>query len=168
MFERLLEGIEVRLNCDYLKDRESLRAMADRVIYTGPIDEYFGYCYGPLQFRSLRFETEILDTDNYQGSAVVNYTDRETPFTRIIEHKHFEFGAQLKTVITREYPADWSLGDEPYYTVNDEKNNALYARYAEKAAEEQGVYFGGRLGEYKYYDMDKVIASSLRMCEKLL
>ena len=168
VFERLLEGIEVRLNCDYLKDRESLRAMADRVVYTGPIDEYFGYCYGPLQFRSLRFETEILDTDNYQGSAVVNYTDRETPFTRIIEHKHFEFGAQPKTVITREYPADWSLGDEPYYTVNDEKNNALYARYAEKAAEEQGVYFGGRLGEYKYYDMDKVIASALDLCGKLL
>ncbi|MBQ9270478.1 MAG: UDP-galactopyranose mutase [Oscillospiraceae bacterium] len=168
VFERLLEGIEVRLNCDYLKDRENLRALADRVIYTGPIDEYFGYCYGPLQFRSLRFETEILDTENYQGSAVVNYTDRETPFTRIIEHKHFEFGTQPKTVVTREYPADWSLGDEPYYTVNDEKNNTLYARYAEKAAEEQGVYFGGRLGEYKYYDMDKVIASALDLCGKLL
>jgi len=168
VFERLLAGIEVRLGVDYLKERETLRPLADRVIYTGPIDEYFGYCYGPLQFRSLRFETEVLDTDNYQGNAVVNYTDRETPFTRIIEHKHFVFGTQEKTVITREYPADWQLGDEPYYTVNDEKNNALYARYAEKAAGEKDVYFGGRLGEYKYYDMDKVIASSLSLCGKLL
>ena len=168
IFERLLEGVEVWLGVDYLRDRENLRALAERVIYTGPIDEYFGYCYGPLQFRSLRFETEVLDTDNFQGNAVVNYTDRETPFTRIIEHKHFTFGTQEKTVITREYPADWHLGDEPYYTVNDETNNALYARYAEKAAGETGVYFGGRLGEYKYYDMDKVIASSLALAEKLL
>ena len=168
IFEKLLEGIEVRLNCDYLKDKEHLRALAEKVIYTGPIDEYFGYCFGPLQFRSLRFESEILDMENFQGSAVVNYTDRETPYTRIIEHKHFEFGTQPKTVITREYPADWSLGDEPYYTVNDEENNALYARYAEKAAGEEGVYFGGRLGEYKYYDMDKVIASALALCGRLL
>ena len=168
IFERLLEGIEVRLNCDYLRDRQTLRPMADKVIFTGAIDAYFDYCYGPLQFRSLRFETEVLDTDNYQGNAVVNYTDRETPYTRIIEHKHFAFGQQPKTVITREYPADWKPGDEPYYTVNDEKNNALYARYAELAAKEEGVYFGGRLGEYKYYDMDKVIASSLRLCEELL
>ena len=168
VFERLLEGIEIRLNCDYLADRENLRAMADRVIFTGPIDEYFGYCYGPLQFRSLRFKTEILDTDNFQGNAVVNYTDRETPFTRIIEHKHFAFGQQPKTVITREYPADWKPGDEPYYTVNDEPNNALYAKYAELAKAEERVYFGGRLGEYKYYDMDKVIASSLALCEELL
>ena len=168
IFEKLLEGIEVRLNCDYLKDKEQLRALAEKVIYTGPIDEYFGYCFGPLQFRSLRFESEILDMENFQGSAVVNYTDRETPYTRIIEHKHFEFGTQPKTVITREYPADWSLGDEPYYTVNDEENNALYARYAERAAAEEGVYFGGRLGEYKYYDMDKVIASALALCGRLL
>ena len=168
IFEKLLDGIEVRLNCDFLKERESLRAMADRVIYTGPIDEYFGYCYGPLQFRSLRFESEVLDTDNYQGSAVVNYTDRETPFTRIIEHKHFEFGTQPKTVITREYPADWNPGDEPYYTVNDEKNNALHARYLKMAEGEKDVYFGGRLGEYKYYDMDKVISSALALCGGLL
>ncbi len=168
IFEKLLAGIEVRLNCDYLEDRENFRALADRVIYTGPIDAYFDFCYGPLQFRSLRFETEVLDMENYQGSAVVNYTDRETPFTRIIEHKHFEFGTQPKTVITREYPADWHPGDEPYYTVNDEKNDALAARYRELAAGEENVFFGGRLGEYQYYDMDKVIASSLSLCGKLL
>ena len=168
IFERLLEGIEVRLGCDYLQNRQALRAMAETVIYTGPIDQYFDYCYGPLQFRSLRFETEVLDTDNFQGNAVVNYTDRETPFTRIIEHKHFEFGTQPKTVITREYPADWHPGDEPYYTINDEKNNALYGRYAALAEQEDGVWFGGRLGEYKYYDMDKVIASALTLCGKLL
>ena len=168
IFEKLLEGIEVRLGTDYLSERETLRPLAEKVIFTGPIDEYFGFRFGPLQFRSLRFETEILDTDNFQGNAVVNYTDRETPFTRIIEHKHFNFGTQPKTVITREYPADWQPGDEPYYTVNDEKNNALYQRYADLAAQEENVYFGGRLGEYKYYDMDKVIASSLRLCEELL
>lgn len=168
IFEKLLAQTEVRLGCDYLQEREQLRSMAEQVIYTGPIDQYFGCCYGPLQFRSLRFETEVLDTDNFQGNAVVNYTDRETPFTRIIEHKHFEFGTQPKTVITREYPAAWTPGEEPYYTVNDQENNALYEKYAALAAQESGVHFGGRLGEYKYYDMDKVIASSLRLCEKLL
>jgi UDP-galactopyranose mutase len=168
IFEKLLDGIEVRLDCDYLANREELCPLADQVIYTGPIDRYFDYCYGPLQFRSLRFETEVLDTDNYQGCAVVNYTDRETPYTRVIEHKHFAFGTQEKTVVTREYPASWAPGDEPYYTINDEKNTALYARYAALAAQEPGVTFGGRLGEYKYYDMDKVIASSLNLCEKLL
>ena len=168
IFEKLLEGIEVRLGCDYLENREALRSLADRVIYTGPIDAYFGYALGRLQFRSLRFETELLDTDNFQGNAVVNYTDRETPWTRIIEHKHFEFGQQPRTVITREYPADWNPGDEPYYTVNDQENNDLYSRYAELAAKEEGVFFGGRLGEYKYYDMDKVIASSLKLCGELL
>lgn len=168
IFEKLLGQTEVRLGCDYLQEREQLRSMAEQVIYTGPIDQYFGCCYGPLQFRSLRFETEVLDTDNFQGNAVVNYTDRETPFTRIIEHKHFEFGTQPKTVITREYPAAWTPGEEPYYTVNDQENNALYEKYAALAAQESGVHFGGRLGEYKYYDMDKVIASSLRLCEKLL
>ena len=168
MVEKMLSGTEIRLGVDYLADKAAWDAVADQVVYTGPIDRYFNYCFGPLEYRSVRFETEVLKTANFQGNAVVNYTDRETPFTRIIEHKHFEFGAQPKTVITREYPADWSLGDEPYYTVNDEKNNALYARYAEKAAEEQGVYFGGRLGEYKYYDMDKVIASALDLCGKLL
>ena len=168
IFEKLLSGVEVRLGCDYLENRQALRALAREVVYTGPIDRYFDYCYGPLQFRSLRFETETLDMENFQGNAVVNYTDRETPYTRIIEHKHFTFGTQPKTVITREYPADWQLGDEPYYTVNDEENNALYQKYAALAAGETGVHFGGRLGEYKYYDMDKVIASSLALCEKLL
>ncbi len=168
IFERLLEGVEVRLGCDYLAHRRELRPLAREVIYTGPIDQYFDYQYGPLQFRSLRFETEILDTDNYQGNAVVNYTDRETPYTRIIEHKHFTFGTQEKTVITREYPADWKPGMEPYYTVNDEANNALYEKYAALAAREPGVTFGGRLGEYKYYDMDKVIASSLRLVQEKL
>lgn len=168
IFEKLLEGVEVRLGCDYLKNREALRPLAREVICTGPIDQYFDYCYGPLQFRSLRFETETLDTDNFQGNAVVNYTDRETPYTRIIEHKHFEFGQQEKTVITREYPADWHPGDEPYYTVNDEENNSLYQKYAALAEKESGVTFGGRLGEYQYYDMDKVIASSLRLCKEKL
>ena len=168
IFQRLLEGIEVRLNCDYLAERESLRPLAEKVIYTGPIDRYFDFCYGPLQFRSLRFETELLDMDNFQGNAVVNYTDRETPYTRIIEHKHFNFGTQEKTVVTREYPADWTPGMEPYYTVNDEKNDALYRQYAALAEQEPGAIFGGRLGEYKYYDMDKVIASALALVEREL
>lgn len=168
MFEKLLEGIEVRLNCDYLEHKEQLRPLADKVVYTGPIDQYFDFCYGPLQYRSLRFETELLNEENHQGNAVVNYTDRETPYTRIIEHKHFEFGTQPKTVITREYPADWHLGDEPYYAVNDEANSALYQRYAAKAAEDPTVSFGGRLGEYKYYDMDKVILSALEFARKEL
>lgn len=168
LFEKLLEGIEVRLSCDYLAHREELRPLAEKVVYTGPIDQYFDFCYGPLQYRSLRFETEILDEENHQGNAVVNYTDRETPYTRIIEHKHFEYGIQPKTVITREYPADWHLGDEPYYAVNDEANSALYQRYAAKAAEDPTVVFGGRLGEYKYYDMDKVILSALEFVHREL
>ena len=161
IFEKLLDGIEVRLNCDYFDHKDELRAQCRKVVFTGPIDRYFDYCYGPLQFRSLRFESEVLDMENYQGNAVVNYTDRETPYTRVIEHKHFEFGTQPKTVITREYPMDWHPGDEPYYTVNDEKNDQLYQRYAALAEREPDVLFGGRLGEYKYYDMDKVIASAL-------
>lgn len=161
IFEKLLDGIDARLNCDYFDHRDELRAQCRKVVFTGPIDRYFDYCYGPLQFRSLRFESEVLDMENYQGNAVVNYTDRETPYTRVIEHKHFEFGTQPKTVITREYPMDWHPGDEPYYTVNDEKNNQLYQRYAALAEREPDVLFGGRLGEYKYYDMDKVIASAL-------
>ncbi|MCD8146344.1 MAG: UDP-galactopyranose mutase [Clostridiales bacterium] len=168
MFEKLLEGIPVRLNCDYLANREELRPLAEKVIYTGPIDQYFDFCYGPLQYRSLRFETQVLDEENYQGNAVVNYTDRETPYTRIIEHKHFEFGAQPKTVVTKEYPAAWEPGDEPYYAVNDEANTRLYQRYAAKAVEDKTVLFGGRLGEYKYYDMDKVIASALAFAAKEL
>lgn len=168
IFEKLLDGIDLRLNCDYLAEKDTLRPLAERMIYTGPIDQYFDYCYGPLQFRSLRFETEVLDTDNYQGNAVVNYTDAETPFTRIIEHKHFVFGPQPKTVVTREYPADWQVGGEPYYTVNDEANSALYQKYAALAAQDDTVVFGGRLGEYQYYDMDKVIASALACAQREL
>ena len=168
IFEKLLDGIDVRLNCDYFDHRDELRAQCRKVVFTGPIDRYFDYCYGPLQFRSLRFESEVLDMENYQGNAVVNYTDRETPYTRVIEHKHFEFGTQPKTVITREYPMDWHPGDEPYYTVNDEENNQLYQRYAALAEREPDVLFGGRLGEYKYYDMDKVIASALSFAAREL
>ena len=168
MVEKMLEGIEVRLNVDYLADRENLNALADKVVYTGPVDAYFGYRLGALQYRSVRFETEVLDTDNYQGNAVVNYTDAETPYTRIIEHKHFEFGTQPKTVISREYSAEWKKGDEPYYPVNDEKNGALYAQYKALADAEPGVIFGGRLGEYKYYDMDKVIEVALDVAAKEL
>ena len=161
MVEKMLEGIEVRLNVDYLADRENLNALADKVVYTGPVDAYFGYRLGALQYRSVRFETEVLDTDNYQGNAVVNYTDAETPYTRIIEHKHFAFGTQPKTVISREYSTEWHQGDEPYYPVNDEKNGALYAKYKALADAETKAIFGGRLGEYKYYDMDKVIEAAL-------
>ena len=168
MVERMLEGVEVRLGVDYLKEKPALDALADRVVYTGAIDAYFGYKLGALAYRSVRFETEVLDTDNYQGNAVVNYTDAETPYTRIIEHKHFEFGAQPKTVISREYSAEWKVGDEPYYPVNDEANGALYARYKALADEEKGVRFGGRLGEYRYYDMDKVIESALAAAKEEL
>ena len=161
LVERMLEGIEVRLGVDYLKEREALSALADKIIYTGPIDEYFDFCYGPLSYRSVRFETEVLDTDNYQGIAVINYTDRETPYTRIIEHKHFAFGTQPKTVISREYSREWDKNAEPYYPVNDDKNNALYERYKALAENEDRVIFGGRLGQYKYYDMDAVILSAL-------
>ena len=168
MVERMLEGTEVRLGVDYLQEKESLDALADRVVYTGAIDAYFGYQLGALEYRSVRFETEVLDIDNYQGNAVVNYTDAETPYTRIIEHKHFEFGTQPKTVISREYSAEWKVGDEPYYPVNDQKNGALYAKYRALAEGEKHVLFGGRLGEYKYYDMDKVIESALAAVQKEL
>ena len=168
MVEGMLEGTEVRLGVDYLQEKESLDALAGRVVYTGPIDAYFGYRLGALEYRSVRFETEVLDTDNYQGNAVVNYTDAETPYTRIIEHKHFEFGTQPKTVISREYSAEWKVGDEPYYPVNDDKNGALYAQYRALADGEKNVLFGGRLGEYRYYDMDKVIESALEAVRKEL
>lgn len=159
----MLDGIEVRLNTDYLENRAELNALADKVVYTGPIDAYFGYRLGALEYRSVRFEIETLDKPSFQGNPVVNYTDRETPWTRIIEHKWFEFGAGNpdKTVISREYSAEWKRGDEPYYPVNDVKNQNLYARYRELADEEQNVLFGGRLGEYRYFDMDQVIKSSL-------
>ena len=161
MVERMLEGVALRFDTDYLADREAWNALADRVIYTGPIDAYFGYRLGALAYRSVRFETEVLDLADYQGNAVVNYTDAETPYTRIIEHKHFEFGNQAKTVISREYSAEWTKGDEPYYPVNDAANTALYERYRELAAGEEKVVFGGRLGEYRYYDMDKVLEAAL-------
>ena len=161
MVEHMLSGIEIRLGVDYLENKPAWDAMADSVVYTGPIDRYFDYCYGPLEYRSVRFETEVLKTPNFQGNAVVNYTDRETPYTRIIEHKHFEFGTQPKTVISREYSSEWKLGDEPYYPVNDEKNKSLYERYKALADKEEHVTFGGRLGEYRYYDMDAVIARAL-------
>ena len=163
IIERMLQGAEVRLETDYLADREKWSAAADRIIFTGPIDAYYDFCYGKLEYRSLRFETEVLDTENYQGVAVMNFTDRETPYTRIIEHKHFEFGNQPKTVITREYPADWDEGMEPYYTVNDARNTALYGQYSALAAKENKIRFGGRLGQYRYYDMDKVIEAALEM-----
>lgn len=161
LVERMLEGIPVRLHTDFLHQRQELSALAERVLYTGPIDAYFDYRLGALEYRSLRFETELLDTDNYQGNAVVNYTDAETPYTRIIEHKHFVYGTQPKTVITREYSAEWRPGDEPYYPVNDGKNAALYQAYRELAQQEQRVIFGGRLGEYRYYDMDQVVRAAL-------
>ena len=168
MVANLLDGIEVRLNVDYLQNKAELDAIADKVVYTGPIDAYFDYKLGTLEYRSVRFETEVLDKPNFQGNAAVNYTDRETPWTRIIEHKWFEFGTQPKTVISREYSSEWKPGDEPYYPVNDEKNGALYQQYKALADKEEKIIFGGRLGEYKYYDMDAVIASALDMCEKEL
>ena len=168
MVEKMLDGIEVRLNTDYFDCREELDSLADKTVYTGPIDSYFDFCYGPLGYRSVRFETELLDTDNYQGNAVINYTDRETPYTRIIEHKHFEFGNQPKTVISREYSQEWKPGIEPYYPINDEENGSLYARYKALADGENGVIFGGRLAEYRYYDMDAVIASALDVAQKEL
>ena len=166
MVERMLEGIQVRLGVDYLEDREAWDAQARTIVYTGPIDRFFDYCYGPLQYRSVRFETEVLDTPNYQGNAVVNYTDRETPYTRVIEHKHFEFGTQPKTVVSREYSSEWKPGDEPYYPVNDERNRELYLKYRALADQKPQVIFGGRLGEYKYYDMDTVIARALELADQ--
>lgn len=166
IIEKLLEGAEVRTGVDYLKERETYECAAGKIIFTGMIDEYYGYRLGALEYRSVRFETEVLDCDNYQGNAVVNYTDREVPYTRVIEHKHFEFGTQKKTVISREYSSEWKVGDEPYYPVNDEKNSVLYEKYASLAAGEDNVIFGGRLGAYRYYDMDKVIASALELADR--
>ena len=161
MVEKMLEGIEVLLNTDFLKQKDEFEAVADKVIFTGPIDAYFDYVHGALNYRSVRFETEILPISNYQGVAVVNYNEREVPFTRIIEHKHFAFGTQEKTVISREYPSEWQLGVEPYYPVNDAQNTALYERYTALADQQDKVRFAGRLGQYKYFDMDKVIAEAL-------
>ncbi|MCR5407398.1 MAG: UDP-galactopyranose mutase [Lachnospiraceae bacterium] len=166
LIEKMLEGTEVRLNEDFIDDRSGYEACADRIVFTGMLDEFYGYRFGELEYRSLKFETEVLNTDNFQGNAVVNYTEYEIPYTRIIEHKHFEFGTQDKTVITREYPAKWKKGDEPYYPMNDEKNNALFAKYKELADREEKVIFGGRLGEYKYYDMHQVVAKALEASKK--
>lgn len=174
MIENILDGIEVRLNVDYLENKEELDKLAEKVVYTGPIDAYFGYKLGYLEYRSVRFENELLDKPNFQGNAAVNYTDRETPWTRIIEHKWFEFGKDEegndlpKTYISREYSSEWKPGDEPYYPVNDEKNSSLYAKYKKLADKEEKVIFGGRLGEYKYYDMDATVASVLDKCEEVL
>lgn len=172
MVANMLEGIEVELNADYLKDKAKYDAIADKVVYTGAIDAYFDYKLGALEYRSVRFETELLDMPNFQGNAAVNYTDAETPWTRIIEHKWFEFGKDAdgndlpKTVISKEFSSEWKPGDEPYYPVNDDKNSKLYAEYKKLADNEKNIIFGGRLGEYKYYDMDAVIASALDMCEE--
>ncbi|MGL4482686.1 MAG: UDP-galactopyranose mutase, partial [Lactococcus garvieae] len=160
LIEKLLAGIEVKLEVDYLTQRDYYRSLAENIIYTGPIDEYFNYCYGQLEYRSLRFEHERFDLDNYQGNAVVNYTEAEIPFTRIIEHKHFDTVNTSHTIVTREFPAEWKVGDEPYYPVNDDKNMSLYKKYRDLAKSER-VIFGGRLAEYKYYDMHQVIKSAL-------
>lgn len=166
--EKLLKGINVELNTDFIKNRSYLECIADKIIYTGPIDEYFDFLFGPLEYRKVRFETEVLDMSNYQGVAVVNYTEKEIPYTRIIEHKHFTFGRQPKTVISKEYPEEWHPGEEPYYPINDKKNNRLYEMYRLLANKEKKVYFGGRLGTYKYYDMDKVIRESLNFAKHIL
>lgn len=174
MVSNMLNGIEVKLGVDYLENKTAWDVMAEKVIYTGSIDAYFNYSLGYLEYRSVRFENEILDKPNFQGNAAVNYTDRETSWTRIIEHKWFEFGKDEqgndlpKTIISREYSSEWKPGDEPYYPVNDAKNSALYAEYRKLAKDEKNIIFGGRLGEYKYYDMDAVVASALEMSEKEL
>ena len=165
--ERLFEKADVQIGVDFLENKEKYLAMGETVIYTGAIDAFYDYALGKLEYRTVRFETEVLDTDNYQGVAVVNYTDRETPYTRVIEHKHFEFGTQKKTVISREYSTDWKEGMEPYYPVNDARNQELYQKYAALAEKEEKIIFGGRLGEYKYYDMDKVIEAALNQWEKM-
>ena len=166
MIEKMLKGADVKTNTDYFDFVKQNPDVASKTVYTGMIDEFFGFKYGKLQYRTVRFDTHVLDTPNYQGVAVMNYTDRQTPYTRIIEHKHFEFGTQAKTVISYEYPAEWQEGMEPYYPVNDEANSALYARYLQLAQTRSDVIFGGRLGQYKYYDMDKVIRSALDIAKE--
>ena len=166
IIEKMLEGIDIRLNCDYFSKRKELETIANKIVFTGMIDQYYDYCFGELEYRRLRFETEILESENYQGNAVVNYNEYEIPYSRIIEHKHFEYGKQEKTVITREYPATWKKGDEPYYPMNDEKNNCLYEKYKALADKENKVIFGGRLGMYKYYDMHHIISEALEMVGK--
>lgn len=168
IIEKMLDGIEVKLNCDYIENRERLKNITHKVIFTGPIDQYYDYCFGELEYRSVRFETEVLDIENYQGNAVVNYTEYEIPYTRIIEHKHFEFGTQPKTVISREYSDKWNKNKEPYYPINNDRNNFLYQKYKELSEMDKKVIFGGRLGQYKYFDMYKVIEEALRCVEEEL
>lgn len=168
IIEKLLAGCDIRLDTDFIAEREKYSGMAGKIIYTGMIDEYYGFCYGALEYRSVSFESEVVDTDNYQGVAVVNYTDSATPYTRVIEHKHFDFGKQPKTVISREYPAEWEPGMEPYYPINNLKNQAVYEKYAELAKRESKVIFGGRLGEYKYHDMKDAISGALALAKREL
>lgn len=168
IIEKMLEGIDVNLSTDFFKNRDELINLAEKVVFTGMIDEFYNYELGTLEYRSLKFEHEVLECENYQGVAVVNYTEREIPYTRVIEHKHFEYGTGDKTVITREYPADWKIGDEPYYPVNNDKNNELFDKYKELASKERNIIFGGRLGNYKYYDMHQVIEAALESVEKEL
>ena len=159
----MLKGIDVKLNYDYFEHKEELDNVANKIVFTGAIDQYYNYCYGELEYRSVRFETETLEMENYQGNAVVNYTSADIPFTRIIEHKHFEYGTQPKTIISREYSDKWTKDKEPYYPINNEKNNKLYEQYKQLAVQDKKVIFGGRLGQYKYYDMDKVIEQVLNL-----
>ena len=166
IIEKMLEGIEVKLNTDFFENRAEFENIAEKIVFTGPIDKFYNYKFGELEYRSLRFETEVKDTDNYQGNAVVNYTEYKIPYTRIIEHKHFEYGTQEKTVITREYPEKWVQGKETYYPINNDRNNKIYEKYKELAEKENNVIFGGRLGEYKYYDMHKVIERALECAKK--
>ena len=168
IIEKMLEGIEVKVNYDFFEHKEELKDIAEKVIFTGAIDQYYEYCYGELEYRSVRFETEILDIENYQGNAVVNYTEYEIPYTRIIEHKHFEFGTQPKTVISREYSDKWDKSKEPYYPINNENNDTLYQKYKQLADMDEKIIFGGRLGQYKYYDMDKVIEEALKLVKREL
>ena len=164
----MLEGIEVKLNIDFFVEREYYESLAEKIVFTGMIDEYFGYQFGKLEYRSLRFDNEVLDVPNYQGNAVVNYTEAKVPYTRIIEHKHFEYGMQTKTVITREYSKEYEEGDEPYYPINDQRNNELYTKYKELADNQTNVIFGGRLAQYKYFDMHNIIAEALACSAKEL
>ncbi|MCL2689691.1 MAG: UDP-galactopyranose mutase [Chitinispirillia bacterium] len=167
MIEKMFEGAEIRLNCDYFSNKKELDDCAGKIIFTGMIDEFFEYKFGNLSYRTLRFENEALDISDYQGNAVVNYTDSETPYTRILEHKHFEFGDQPATIITREFPAEWKLGDEPYYPINDEKNTTLFNKYNELAKSQSKVIFGGRLGQYRYFDMDDTVEAALELASTL-
>ena len=164
----MLSGSDVRLNTDYFANRKELESLAEKTIFTGMIDEFYGQCYGALEYRSLHFETQLLDEENHQGNAVVNYTEYDIPYTRIIEHKHFEYGNQKKTVITKEYPKQWEVGSDPYYPINDDKNGKLYEKYKEKADKEKNIIFGGRLAEYRYYDMHHVIEQALHCVEKVV